>query len=208
MDAVRSIKERRSVNFFEKDVEVADEKIKELLGLAALAPSSFNLQPWEVVVVRSAERKKALRRCAMDQPKVEEASFVLIIVADPHVVEKNAQRVLDDWQQLGYVKDDHMRAAYRQMMDTLYGTPDSVKRRLFALKNASLFAMNLMLAAKAMGMETHPMDGFDEDAIKKEFNIEEGKLIPMLVAAGYLRKGIELLPRAFRKGVDEFARFE
>lgn len=44
------------------------------------------------------KRKKILRQCAFNQPKVEEASAVLIIIADPEAVEKNLERVLDSWQ--------------------------------------------------------------------------------------------------------------
>ncbi|MGC8811652.1 MAG: nitroreductase family protein, partial [bacterium] len=63
---------------------------------------------------------------------------------------------------------------------------------------------NLMIAAKGLGLETHPMDGFDEEAIKREFNIPTNKIIPMLIAVGFLKKGITLLPRAFRRPIDEF----
>jgi len=55
--------------------------------------------------------------------------------------------------------------------------------------------MCIMIAAKGFGLETHPMDGFDEGAIKKTFGIPENKIIPMLVAVGYLKSGITLLPR-------------
>lgn len=68
--------------------------------------------------------------------------------------------------------------------------------------------MNLMIAAKGLGLETHPMDGFDEECIKKEFNIPGDKIIPILVAVGYLRSGIALLPRAFRRKLNEFVRSE
>lgn len=68
--------------------------------------------------------------------------------------------------------------------------------------------MNLMIAAKGLGLETHPMDGFDEECIKKEFHIPDDKIIPMLVAVGYLRSGITLLSRAFRRELSEFVRFE
>jgi nitroreductase len=83
-----------------------------------------------------------------------------------------------------------------------------LKRKIFAVKNTSLFAMNLMIAAKGLGLETHPMDGFDEDCIKKEFNIPEDKIIPMLIAVGYLKSGVTLLPRAFRRGINEFVRYD
>lgn len=207
MDIIQAIKERRSINFFETGQTIADDKLKELLETANLSPSSFNLQPWKVVVVKSPERKKILRKCAFDQPKAEEASVVLIMVADPKAMEENIDRMLESWVQLGYIKPE-MKETYRGMANNLYGTPESERRKFFAVKNTALFAMNLMLAAKGLGLETHPMDGFDEGCVKKEFNIPADKAIPMLVAVGHLRKGITLLPRAFRRDIKEFVKFE
>ena len=206
MDVLEAIRERRSINFFESGRELPDEKIKELLELANLSPSSFNLQPWKVIVVKDTERKKALRKCAFDQPKAEEASAVLIMIAEPKGVEENVGRVLDSWQELGYIKPE-MRDTYAGMTDSLYGTEDSLTRKIFAVKNTALYAMNIMLAAKGLGLETHPMDGFDEACIKKEFGIPGDKIIPMLIAVGWLRAGITLLPRAFRRDLSEFVKF-
>lgn len=207
MDVLEAIKGRRSINFFETGKVIDDGMLRELLETANLSCSSLNLQPWRVIVVRDAEKKKMLRQCAFNQPKVEEASAVLIIIADPEAVEKNLERVLDSWQELGYIKPE-MRGNYKKTADNLYGSPDSLKRKIFAVKNASLFAMNLMIAARGFGLETHPMDGFDEDCIKKEFNIPDDKIIPMIIAVGYLRSGITLLPRAFRRGLKEFVTYD
>lgn len=207
MDIIQAIKERRSINFFDDKEVLSDNVIRELIEIANLSPSSFNLQPWKVIIVKNPERKKVLRKCAFNQPKVEEASVVLILIADPQGVEENLGRVLDSWQELGYMKAE-MRETYENMTKTLYGDPDSLKRKIFAVKNTALFGMNLMLAAKGLNLETHPMDGFDEECIKKEFNIPEDKIIPMIIAVGILNKGVSLLPRAFRRKFEEFAKFE
>ncbi len=203
METIQTIKERRSINFFQPDRRLPAEVIRELLEIANLSPSSFNLQPWRVIVVSDQERKKALRKCAFDQPKVEESSVVLIMIADPKGVEENLERVLDSWQELGYIKPEG-RDRSKTMAKNLYGSIDSLKRKIFAVKNTALFAMNIMIVAKGMGLETHPMDGFDEEAVKKEFNISGDKIIPMLIAVGYLKEGVKLLPRAFRRPIDEF----
>jgi putative NAD(P)H nitroreductase len=207
MDIIQTIRERRSINFFEPGKAIPENTLRELLEIANLAPSSFNLQPWKVVVVRDPERKKTLRACAFNQPKVEEASAVLIMVADPRGLEENLDRMLDSWVELGYLKPE-MRETYADMARNIQSTEESLKRKIFAVKNTSLFAMNLMLAAKGLGLETHPMDGFDEDCVKKEFGVPADKIVPMLVAVGYLKSGITLLPRAFRRNIDEFVRFE
>ncbi len=206
MDVIQAIKERRSINFFEPNKKLPDGKLNELLEIANLSPSSFNLQPWKVIIVEDPVKKKTLRQCAFNQPKVEEASVVLIMIADPHALEENVDRMLDSWQELGYMKPD-MRETYRGMTNTLYGETYTLKRKLFAVKNTSLFAMNIMLAAKGLGLDTHPMDGFDEECVKKEFEIPDDKIIPMLIAVGYLKEGQKLLPRAFRRRVDEFVKY-
>ena len=89
MDVIQAIKERRSINFFDTEKTLSEDKLKELIEVANFSPSSFNLQPWKVIVVRDPDRKKVLRKCAFDQPKVEEAPVILVLVADPGALEEN-----------------------------------------------------------------------------------------------------------------------
>lgn len=206
MDIIQAFKERRSINFFQPNKEIPEEKLKQLLEIANLSPSSFNLQPWQVIVVKNPEKKKILKKCAFNQEKVEEASVDLIIIADPDAVEKNIDKVLKSWEELGYITPGK-KETIRNMALNLYGSPDSTKRKIFAVKNASLYAMSIMLAAKGLGLETHPMDGMDEECIKKEFNIPENKIVIMIIAVGYLKEGVKLLPRAWRRNINEFVKF-
>lgn len=205
MECIKMISERRSINFFDSEKELAESKIKELLELANLAPSSMNLQPWKVIAVKSKERKKALRKCAFNQPKIEEAQVVFIIIGDPGTLEKNIDRCLKSWVDLGYIKLE-ASAGYKKNAVSMYGEEKSEARKIFTVKNSSLFAMNLMLSARALGLESHPMDGFDLASVKKEFQISEDSNIPMLVAVGYPKKDLKILPRAFRREFEEYVR--
>jgi len=73
----------------------------------------------------------------------------------------------------------------------------------FAVKNTGFFAMSLMYAATSLGLETHPMDGFDHEAVRKEFKIPDNYWIPLLLAVGYKKEGVELLPAKWRKMYNE-----
>ena len=204
MNVLVAIHERRSIQFFDPQREVDPHLLRELLETANLAPSSFNLQPWDVITLQDRENKKKLRACAFDQPKVEEAGAVLILVANPRGVEEHIDPVLDRMIELGYLKPE-AREKTRGMPFGLYGQdPDSVSRKLFAVKNAALFAMNLMVAARGYGLETHPMDGFQEDKVKEPFGIPQDRLVPMLIAVGHLKPGTQLLPRGYRRPVEDF----
>ncbi len=206
MDVIDAIKGRRSINFFDPDREVPDETLYKLLELANLSPSTYNLQPWEVIAVTDPKKKAILRKCAFDQPKVTEASVMLIIIANPNAIEENIENVVRRMIELGYTKPEGEEAA-KKMPYSLNGDKDSLQRKMFAVKNTAFFAMSIMLAARGLGLETHPMDGFSADKIKSEFNIPEDRIIPLLIAVGYLKPGIKLLPRAFRRDLDSFVKF-
>ena len=206
MNIIDAIKQRRSINFFDPDRPVTEEQINELLELANLSPSSLNLQPWEVVVVTDPARKAALRKCSFDQPKVTEASATLIMIANPNAIEENVDSMVKSWVDLGYIKPEAAEST-RQMPFNTHGDKESIARKFFAIKNTAFFAMSVMIAAQGLGLETHPMDGFSADKIKAEFGIPEDRLIPLLITVGYLKPGVKLLPRAWRRDLKSFVKY-
>jgi putative NAD(P)H nitroreductase len=206
MNILDAIKQRRSINFFDPDKSLSEETINELISLANLAPSGLNLQPWEVVVVTDPRKKAILRKCAYDQPKVTEASATLIIIANPGAIEENVDSALKSWVELGYLPQENFDAT-RKMPFNQHGDKDGMARKLFAVKNTSFFAMLIMVAAKGLGLETHPMDGFSEEKVKAEFNIPGDRIIPLLITVGYPKPGLKLLPRAWRRDLKSFVKY-
>ena len=100
---------RRAVNFFDPTKSIDDETLKNIIETAALAPSGFNLQPWQLIVLRTPAEKERLRAVAWNQPKITDAPVVLIIIADKDgwkwghpIVEKTWQNMVE----LGYLKPE------------------------------------------------------------------------------------------------------
>ncbi|MFZ1982359.1 MAG: hypothetical protein WAU61_13730, partial [Smithella sp.] len=56
---------------------------------------------------------------------------------------------------------------------------------------------------KDAGLDSHPMDGFDIDAVKKAFDIPEQYWIPLLLAIGHFDKTKTLPAAKWRKSYDE-----
>jgi nitroreductase len=52
------------------------------------------------------------------------------------------------------------------------------------MRSCGIAAQTLMLAAKAMGYDSCPMDGFDFDAVAKLIKLPEGHIVTMFVAIG------------------------
>lgn len=194
------IAKRRSVNFFDPKKEVSQELLNEVIETAAMTPSGFNLQPWNLVAVRKPEEKERLKKLAWDQPKITDAPVVLIVLADRDawkpehaIVERNFQEMI----KAGTMKEEQ-RQWFADARLSLYGETME-KQQAFACKNTGFFAMSLMLSAKNLGLETHPMDGFDHDGVRDAFNIPDNFWVTLLLAVGYVQDDFKMAPPKWRK---------
>ena len=204
MDFKDVIHQRRAVNFFDPEKPVSDALIREMIELAAQAPSSFNLQPWSLMILKDPEEKMRLRKLAWDQPKVSEAPVVFIVLADRNAWKGGhpfVERNFSEMVKAGSMTQDK-HEWFLNACQGLYG--DGLERRqAFACKNTGFFAMSLMYAAKHLGLDTHPMDGFDHDGVRESFHIPENYWIPLLLAVGHFDETKTLHPPKWRKTFDE-----
>jgi nitroreductase len=204
MEFKEVMKQRRAVNFFDPAKDVTDAQIKDIIETASLAPSGFNLQPWQVIVVKDKAKKETLRKVAWDQAKITEAPIVLIVLGDREGWKKGHNTFERDFAEM--VKTGAMKKEqydwFAGATKSIYGTTADQKMA-FACKNAGFFGLSLMLAAKNVGLDSHPMDGLDVEGVKKAFNIPDQYWIPLLLAIGHFDKSKTLFPPKWRKSYNE-----
>jgi len=204
MDFQDVMRSRRAVNFFDPGRDVPPEDLDKILETATRAPSSFNLQPWKVAVLREPAQKAKLRVLAWDQPKVTEAPVILMFLADTEawkLYSPSFERQFSYLVETGHFKPED-REAFVASVRSLYGeTPE--KSLAFAVKNTAFFAMTVMYAAADLGYATHPMDGFDHDGVRGAFSIPDTFWIPLLMAVGHLKPGVAVAPPKWRFDTDD-----
>ncbi len=195
---------RRAINFFDTDKDVSEATLDNVIAMAAKAPSSFNLQPWNLMILRDDESKKKLQKLAWDQPKVTEAPVVLIVLADRNGWQEGHPVLEKNWKEMlaAGAMAPEQRQWFLDAARSLYGWSEEAGLA-FAAKNTAFFAMGLMYAATSLGLDTHPMDGFDHEGVHKAFHIPDNYWIPLLLAVGYLKPGVDILPPKWRKKRDE-----
>lgn len=204
MDFKEIVLKRRAVNFFDPDRDVPEDLLRVVVEEAAKAPSGFNLQPWKLLVLRDQKIKQQVRAVAWDQAKITEAPVVLAVLADRagwKAGNATFEKVFEDSVRVGrFTADQH--DTFAETTKNLYGS-DGEHELAFAVKNTAFFAMSLMYAASNHGLQTHPMDGFDSDGVKKVLHVPDNYWIPLLLAVGYLKPGIEIRPQRWRKSYEE-----
>lgn len=207
--AFRAIVEgRRSVRKFTKD-PVPDEVLNDCIDLAILAPNSSNLQPWEFVVVKSPELRAKLAVACMDQNAAKTAPILLVQIGRTKTWGENAQRILDEWHEpeipsqvqtyysklvqfhfmtgplnaLGIAKRIMQKVVtrLRPLPHSHYNHADI---KTWAAKSCALACENFMLAARAHGYDTCPMEGFDENHVRQLIPMADDAFVVMIIAMG------------------------
>lgn len=168
---------RRSVRKYKTDVVITDETIKTLFDEALRAPSANNLQPWTFKVIKTLEAKaKYSHLFPWNRNQYETSSFMVVILADKKYASR-AEMIYNQQVERGTmaadVRDRHLKAFKEAQVNEL----DVIKT---AYLDAGFVAMNLMLNARAFGLDTCPIGGFDKANAPIAFNLLDHEAVMAL----------------------------
>jgi nitroreductase len=176
------IARRRATPSFKPD-PVPEEPLRRALELASLAPSGFNLQPWRFIVVRDPHMKRKLRAAAENQDKVEQAPVMIIACGDMAAWKTDLERVIADGLATGSIPDEQTAEAIRENATGLLATTDL---GIWVTRQVMIAFSFLMLALESFGLDTAPMEGFDENKVRAAFGIPETTRVVALMGIGRL----------------------
>jgi 3-hydroxypropanoate dehydrogenase len=147
---------------------VTDDDLRAIYDLMKLGPTSANCSPARLVFVRSPEGKEKLKPAlsAGNIDKVMAAPVTVIVAQDP---------------------------LFYQHLPTLFppadakawfsGNPDLAEETAF--RNSSLQGAYLMLAARALGIDSGAMSGFDKNKVDRAFFAASGWKSNLLINLGH-----------------------
>jgi nitroreductase len=188
----QAIKERRATQSFEQ-VPIHATDLERIIRAGLEAPSGYNLQPWRFIVVRDGAQKKRLKEAAFGQPKVAEASAVIVALGDPEGWKSgDLEEMLRLAAEHGYGGPQEHEGARQSVTSFLGGEPGSAggvapTLDLWANRHVMIAFTTMMWMAEALGYDTAPMEGFDEDKVKEVLHIPKRVRVVALLAIGRRR---------------------
>lgn len=204
------VRSRRSVRVFENE-PIPDEIVNKCLDLALLAPNSSNLQPWAFYWVKTPDKKKELAQACLGQPAATTAPVIIVVVTRLHSWKRNAEAMLGI---LKNQKPPAPKAAldyYGKLVPLAYnqgplGVLGPLKKaavslaglkkptpreptsladmRVWGHKSCALACENLMLAFRAYGYDSCPMEGLDSKRVRNLLHLGDGNEVVMAISAG------------------------
>ena len=176
MEIFDAIESRRAVKHYDPKHNFTLEEEQRLLKAAMLSPTAFNIQQWRFVVVKSQEIRRQIRAVAWDQAQVTDASMLVVVCGDLRAWEKMPDRY---WSKAPQAVREFMLPAIKNYYENL-----PVVQRDEVMRSCGIAAQTLMLAARSMGYDSCPMDGFDFDAVGKIINLPADHVISLMLAIG------------------------
>lgn len=175
---IEAIKNRRSVRkYLNKPVE--DNKIKEMLESARLAPSGNNTQPWKFIIIKSEEMKTKVMKASHNQSWMMEAPVFIVCVADIST-RINAKNIILDEN----------------------SSEDDLKK---IIRDTAIATENLVLEAEYLGLNTCWIAWFTQNEIRKSLNIPNDKYVIAIITIGY---GAEKPNQRPRKNIEDIIMYE
>ena len=215
------IQNRRSVRSFD-GTPVPEKVMHECLDWALLAPNSSNLQPWEFVWVRSADKKKQLADVCLGQSAATTATEMVVCIARIDLWHQISKDILAHYEKLPVAVPKSATDYYKKIVPYVYGQDflgilglaktivssivglnRPVPREPFsrsalitwATKTCALACENFMLGMTAHGFDTCAMEGFDSKRLKKLLGLNRGAIPVMVISCGKRTDGGVYGPR-------------
>jgi nitroreductase len=178
------IRDRRATPSFDgSPVPPAD--LRQILEAGLQAPSGYNMQPWRFIVVQSAEGKRKLRAASYNQAKVEEASVMIVACGDMDGWRKDLDEMLE-MGRAGGMPESYAAQASSSVSNYMSSfTSDQMK--LWLNKQVMLAFTHMMLMAEALGYDTAPMEGFEQDKVAEALRLPLSFWTVALLAVGHLK---------------------
>lgn len=175
---IKEIEERRSIRKY-KNIQVEEEKIREILESGRIAPSGSNTQPWHFIVIKSEEMRKKVSYVCHDQKWMLQAPVFIACVADIRCRIKEGDISINEKSSENEVK--------------------------LIIRDTSLAIENMMLQASEAGLGTCCVAWFTENEIRPVLNIPDDKYVVAVITVGYSDEQPKMRPR---KSLEEIVHYE
>ncbi|MEO6966445.1 MAG: nitroreductase family protein [Acidobacteriaceae bacterium] len=177
------IKTRRDTPSFD-GVPVPEKDLKQILNAGLQAPSGYNMQPWRFIVVRSPEQKKRLRAASFNQAKVEEASVMIVACGDADGWRNGDLEEMLRMGREGGMPESYAAQAEEAIPNYLSNHPNLP---MWLNRHVMTAFTYMMLMAEALGYDTAPMEGFEEEKIREALKLPLSYHVVALLGVGHLQ---------------------
>jgi nitroreductase/dihydropteridine reductase len=182
MELIKSLEWRYATKKMNGD-KIPQDKLERILEATRLAPSSYGLTPYQVIVVEDQELKEQLVPACYGQTQLADSSAVLIFAVWDTIDEKAVEDYINniaDQRNIPVIELDGLKG---MMLGTIYNMTEEQKT-IWAQKQTYIGLGFSLVASAIEGVDSTPMEGFvpsqvDDILELKELCIKSTIVLPL-----------------------------
>jgi nitroreductase len=174
---------RYATKKFDTTKKVSSEQLTKILEAIKMAPTSYGVQPFHVVVVTNPELREKLKTAGYGQAQITDSSHLMVFCARTDILDR-----VNGYFEIASGGNAEVRSSmkgYEDMMSGALGAISEDKKEAWAAKQAYL-ALGFGLAACAeLEVDACPMEGFNPAEFKSILGLPENMYPHALMAVGF-----------------------
>ncbi len=185
MNTIENLKWRYATKKFDSAKKISQETLKELLEATELAPSSYGLQPFKILVIEDAQTREKLKAAAYGQTQITDASQLIVFARIKNFGTDHVDAYADNIVDTRNIDPKVIEG----FVDVMKGTVTSLTQEQLAVWNSKqcYIALGFLLFAAAQHkVDTCPMEGFDAAKFDEILGLDAQNLSSVVIATiGY-----------------------
>ncbi len=181
MDFQSLVQERYATKKFDGRT-IPDSILEQLFEMIRLAPTAYNLQAYNVIVVSTQDMKQALAPTAGNQAQITTCSHLLVLCADTDVAScADRMPALLALQGRTPEQTEYSLSALHNFLSKL----TSEQKLCWTQRQVYIVLAYATLGAKALGLDSCPIEAFEPERLARVLGLPAHLVPTVLCAVGY-----------------------
>jgi len=153
---------RYATQKYDPTKKISNEDMQEILEAINSAPTSYGLQPFKLIHVKSPELRVQLRAAAFDQSPVTDASDLVVFTVNRSVEDQHVDSYM---QRIAEVRELE-RERLNRFQENIVGTLSNLSSEELIAWNTKQAYIGLgfgLVMAATLGIDSTPMEGFQKE---------------------------------------------
>ena len=174
---------RYATQKYDSTKKISDADMQEILEAINSAPTSYGLQPFKLIHVKSPELRVRLRAAAFDQSPLTDASDVIVFTVNRNVEDQH----IDSYMQRIVEVRDVERERLSRFQQNIAGTLSNLSPEELIAWNTKQAYIGLgfgLIMAAHLGIDSTPMEGFQKDKYDEILGLSDDHAV-LVLTFGY-----------------------
>jgi nitroreductase / dihydropteridine reductase len=185
MNVIEQLRWRYATKKFDNTLKLSESQLETLIEAVNLAPSSYGLQPFQILVIESSDLREQLLEFSRGQRQVTDASHLLLFAVKQNLTDTDIENYLQRISAVRNISVENLREYGKKIARSIASrSPEA--RFQWASRQAYIALGVLMAVCAQEGIDACPIEGFESAAYDEVLGLTtSGYTSTVLAAVGF-----------------------